>query len=78
MSKNELETIINQAWDKKEAINKNSDKKIIDAIVTKIGPPKVRDTTSAKGKCLRPKKIHTKAIEPQIALKACKPGLVVL
>jgi 2,3,4,5-tetrahydropyridine-2-carboxylate N-succinyltransferase len=32
MSKNELETIINQAWDKKEAINKNSDKKIIDAI----------------------------------------------
>jgi 2,3,4,5-tetrahydropyridine-2-carboxylate N-succinyltransferase len=32
MSKNELETIINQAWDKKEEINKNSDKKIIDAI----------------------------------------------
>ena len=32
MNKNELETIINQAWDKKEEINKNSDKKIIDAI----------------------------------------------
>ena len=32
MSKNELETIINQAWDKKEEINKNSDKKIIDTI----------------------------------------------
>ena len=32
MSKNELETIIDQAWDKKEEINKNSDKKIIDAI----------------------------------------------
>ena len=32
MSKNELETIINQAWDKKEEVNKNSDKKIIDAI----------------------------------------------
>jgi len=32
MSKNELEIIINQAWDKKEEVNKNSDKKIIDAI----------------------------------------------
>ena len=32
MIKNELETIINQAWDTKEGINKNSDKKIIDAI----------------------------------------------
>ena len=32
MSKNELETIINQAWGKKEEINKNSEKKIIDAI----------------------------------------------
>ena len=55
-----------------------SDKNIIDAIVTKIGPPKVSDTTSARGKCLRPKKIHTKAIKPQIALKICRPGLVVL
>jgi 2,3,4,5-tetrahydropyridine-2-carboxylate N-succinyltransferase len=32
MSKNELEKIIDQAWDKKEEVNKNSDKKIIDAI----------------------------------------------
>tara|TARA_B110001452_G_scaffold160370_1_gene133465 strand:- start:830 stop:1666 length:837 start_codon:yes stop_codon:yes gene_type:complete len=32
MNKNELEIIINEAWDKKEEINKNSDKKIIDAI----------------------------------------------
>ena len=32
MNKNELEIIIDQAWDKKEEINKNSDKKIIDAI----------------------------------------------
>jgi 2,3,4,5-tetrahydropyridine-2-carboxylate N-succinyltransferase len=32
MSKNELETIINQAWDKKEEVSKNSDKEIIDAI----------------------------------------------
>ena len=55
-----------------------SDKKMIDAMVTKIGPPKVSDTTSARGKYLKPKKIQTKAIEPQIALKACKPGLVVL
>ena len=55
-----------------------SDKKIIDAIVTKIGPPKVSDTTSARGKCLNPKKMQIKAIEPQIALKVCKPGLDVL
>ena len=32
MSKNELEKIINETWDRKEEINKNSDKKIIDAI----------------------------------------------
>ena len=32
MSKNELETIIDQAWNKKEEVNKNSDKKIINAI----------------------------------------------
>ena len=32
MNKNELETIINQAWEKKEEVNKHSDKKIIDAI----------------------------------------------
>ena len=55
-----------------------SDKNIIDAIVTNIGPPKVSDTTSARGKCLKPMKTQIKAIEPQIALKACKPGLFVL
>jgi len=32
MNKNEIETIINEAWNKKEEINKNSDKKIINAI----------------------------------------------
>ena len=32
MNKSELEIIINQAWNKKEEINKNSDKKIIEAI----------------------------------------------
>ena len=32
MSKSELEKIINQAWDEKEKVNKNSDKRIIDAI----------------------------------------------
>ena len=32
MNKNELEKIIDQAWDKKEEVNKNSDKKIIGAI----------------------------------------------
>ena len=32
MNKNELETIIDKAWDKKEEINKSSDRKIIDAI----------------------------------------------
>ena len=47
-------------------------------MVTKIGPPKVSDTTSARGKFLKPKKMQIKAIDPQIALKACNPGLVVL
>jgi 2,3,4,5-tetrahydropyridine-2-carboxylate N-succinyltransferase len=32
MNKNYLEIIINKAWDVKEEINKNSDKKIVDAI----------------------------------------------
>ena len=31
-----------------------SDKKKIEATVTKIGPPKVSDTTSAKGNSLKP------------------------
>ena len=32
-----------------------SDKKKIDAIVTNIGPPKVKETTSANGSSLKPK-----------------------
>ena len=32
MNKNEIEKIINEAWNKKEEINKNSNKKIIDVI----------------------------------------------
>ena len=32
MNKNEIKKIINEAWNKKEEINKNSDKKIIDVI----------------------------------------------
>ena len=47
-----------------------SDKNIIDAIVTKIGPPKVKETTSANGKFLRPKKIQINPIVPEIALNA--------
>ena len=55
-----------------------SGKNKIDAIVTKIGPPKVRETTSANGRLRRPKKIQINAIAPEIALNACRPGLVVL
>ena len=55
-----------------------SDKKIIDAIVTNIGPPKVRDTTSAKGNSLKPKNNAIIAKAPHIALKACRPGREVL
>ena len=47
-----------------------SDKKIIDAIVTNIGPPKVRDTTSAKGNSLKPKNNAIIAKAPLIALNA--------
>ena len=55
-----------------------SERKIIDAIVTKIGPPKVSDTTSANGNSLNPKNKAIIAKAPQIALNACKPGLLVL
>ena len=55
-----------------------SDKKIIDAIVTNIGPPKVRDTTSAKGNSLKPKNNAIIAKAPLIALNACSPGRDVL
>ena len=33
---NNLEKIINEAWEKKDQINKNSDKSIIDSINTKL------------------------------------------
>ena len=55
-----------------------SDKKIIDAIVTNIGPPNVRDTTSAKGSSLKPKNKAMIAKAPQMALNACSPGRDVL
>ena len=55
-----------------------SDKKIIDAIVTNIGPPKVKETTSANGNSLKPKNNAIIAKAPVIALKACKPGREVL
>ena len=55
-----------------------SDKKIIDAIVTNIGPPKVKETTSANGSSLKPKNNAIIAKAPVIALKACKPGREVL
>ena len=55
-----------------------SDRKIIDAIVTNIGPPKVNETTSANGNSLRPKNNAIIAKAPVIALKACKPGREVL
>ena len=45
-----------------------SDKKIIDAIVTNIGPPKVKETTSAKGNSLKPKNSAIIAKAPLIAL----------
>ena len=53
-------------------------KKNIDATVTNIGPPKVRETTSAKGSSLKPKNKAIIAKAPQIALKAWSPGLDVL
>ena len=55
-----------------------SDRKKIDATVTNIGPPKVNDTTSAKGNSLRPINNAIIANAPVIALNACKPGLLVL
>ena len=55
-----------------------SDRKKIDATVTNIGPPKVKETTSAKGSSLKPKNNAIIAKAPQIALKACSPGLDVL
>ena len=55
-----------------------SDKKKIDATVTNIGPPNVRDTTSAKGNSLKPINNAIIAAAPVKARNACKPGLEVL
>ena len=55
-----------------------SDKKIIEKIVTKIGPAKVKDITSAKGKFLKAMKRAIILIAPLTALNACKAGLLVL
>ena len=55
-----------------------SDKKNIEPRVTKIGPPKVRLTTSANGISLKAMNSATIANVPLTALKACSFGLVVL
>ena len=55
-----------------------SDRKIIDAIVTNIGPPKVNETTSANGSSLKPKNNAIMAKAPVTALKAWRPGREVL
>ena len=55
-----------------------SDKKNIEPNVTKIGPPKVKLTTSAKGISLKAIKRAIIANVPAIALNACSLGLVVL
>ena len=55
-----------------------SDQKNIEPNVTKIGPPKVKLTTSARGISLKAIKSATIARVPVTALKACNLGLVVL
>ena len=40
--------------------------------------PIMISTVLAKGSCLKAIKIATNAINPEIHLKACKPGLLVL
>ena len=47
-------------------------------MVTKIGPPKVNETTSAKGNSLSPMNNAIIAAAPAKALKAWRPGLEVL
>ena len=46
--------------------------------MTNIGPPKVKDTTSANGNSLNPINNAIIAAAPEIARKACSPGLDVL
>ena len=55
-----------------------SDKNKIDAMVTNIGPPNVKEMTSANGSSLKPKKSAIIANEPVIALNVCSTGLLVL
>ena len=50
----------------------------IEKIVVKIGAAKEILTTVAKGNFLNAIKIATKAINPDMHLKKCKPGLLVL
>ena len=47
-----------------------SDKKKIEATVTNIGPPKVKDTTSARGNSLNPMNNAMIAAAPEKALNA--------
>ena len=54
------------------SLNKN-----IEKIVVNIGAANDMLTTVAKGSFLRAIKIATKAINPDIHLKKCKPGLFV-
>ena len=53
-------------------------KKNIDKIVANIGDAKEILTTVAKGNFLKAINIATKAINPEIHLRACRPGLLVL
>ena len=56
----------------------SADRKKIEATVTNIGPPKVSDTTSAKGNSLNPINNAMIAAAPVAARKAWSPGLEVL
>ena len=51
--------------------------KNIEKIVVKIGAAKDMLTTVAKGNFLNAIKIATKAINPEVHLNRCKPGLFV-
>ena len=52
--------------------------KKIEKIVVKIGAAKDMLTTVANGNFLKAIKIATKAINPDVHLRKCKPGLFVL
>ena len=55
-----------------------SERKKIEATVTNIGPPNVKDTTSARGSSRKPMNNAIIAKAPVIALKECNPGREVL